>query len=297
MKSNQLFFFTFATRATAALDSSLCFYPDGITTEPTHSPCNLTVSASSCCDPLDACTASGLCLGRTGFNYRGTCTDKTWDSSNCAASCHADPFNNVAYNEVTPLWSCDKPGAPETNYCCNSPTRNCCTIATFAYGTTGIAFKTGMDQMLLELASLSSSGNVTVTVTATGGAATRTEASSNSANSAETSSSSSSNLGAAIGAGVGVPMGILSLGILGFLFWRERRHSQYNSQQAQSRTHIMEMDPPKTYYTPPPPPPLQPQQPYVPVVEAPQGQAGVSRMSPQKLPAYGARPSDIHELI
>lgn len=89
MKSNQLFFLVFATGVVAALDSSLCFYPDGLTTEPTHSPCNLTVSASSCCDPLDACTASGLCLGRTGFNYRGTCTDKTWDSSNCAASCHA----------------------------------------------------------------------------------------------------------------------------------------------------------------------------------------------------------------
>lgn len=154
-----------------------------------------------------------------------------------------------------------------------------------------------MDQMLLELASLSSSGNVTVTVTATGGAATRTGASSNSANSSETSSSSSSNLGAAIGAGVGVPMGILALGILGFLFWRERRHNQYNSQQAHSRTHIMEMDPPKTYYTPPAPPPPQPQQPYVPVVEAPQGQAGVGRMSVQKSPAYGAHPSDVHELI
>jgi hypothetical protein len=37
--------------ASAAVGDT-CFYPDGITTEPNHAPCNTTLSASACCDPL-----------------------------------------------------------------------------------------------------------------------------------------------------------------------------------------------------------------------------------------------------
>lgn len=92
MASSQRFYISiifvslfFSCRATDAI----CYYPDGVTTEPNHSPCNKTINDSSCCDPLDSCTTSGLCLGRTGFNYRGSCTDKTWTSSNCAPGCHA----------------------------------------------------------------------------------------------------------------------------------------------------------------------------------------------------------------
>ncbi|KUJ14984.1 uncharacterized protein LY89DRAFT_671378 [Mollisia scopiformis] len=297
MKSYHIFFFLVAARSVVAADSTTCYYPDGVTTEPNHVPCNTTLSTSACCDPLDSCTTSGLCLGRTGFNYRGSCTDKTWTSDNCASGCHSDPFTKDAYDTFTPLWSCDVAGAFQADYCCNSPNRNCCTIATFAYGTTGEAFRPGMDQMLLTLASINASAPVTVTVTATAGLASQTGSSNG-------SSSSSSNIGTAVGAGVGVPLGILAVGILGFLFYRERRHSQ----QAGSRSNIMEMDPSKTYYQqpPPPPPPPPPQPPYVPFVEA-QGQSPISqsvtlapqsrRMSTQKSPAFESRPSDVHELI
>jgi hypothetical protein len=64
---------------------STCYYPNGVT-EPNHVPCNQTITgASACCDPLDACSTSGICLGRSGWDYRGSCTDQTWDSANCAA--------------------------------------------------------------------------------------------------------------------------------------------------------------------------------------------------------------------
>jgi hypothetical protein len=89
MKSYQILFLAVAISSTTAASSSLCFYPDGITTDPNHVPCNSTISTSACCDPLDSCTDSGICLGRTGFNYRGSCTDKTWTSSNCASECLA----------------------------------------------------------------------------------------------------------------------------------------------------------------------------------------------------------------
>lgn len=64
-----------------------CYYPDGTTTAPGHTPCNTTISASACCAPEDSCSTSGLCLGRTGFSYRGSCTDKTWASGNCPSEC------------------------------------------------------------------------------------------------------------------------------------------------------------------------------------------------------------------
>jgi hypothetical protein len=64
-----------------------CFYPDGVTVEPNHTPCNTTVTDSSCCLPQDSCTADGLCLGTSNFNYRGSCTDKTWTSNACPQTC------------------------------------------------------------------------------------------------------------------------------------------------------------------------------------------------------------------
>jgi hypothetical protein len=84
-----LFFAAFVTLAlpAAAAAAPQCFYPDGVTVEPNHTPCNTTVTNSACCLPQDACTADGLCLGTANFNYRGSCTDKTWTSNACPQTC------------------------------------------------------------------------------------------------------------------------------------------------------------------------------------------------------------------
>lgn len=64
--------------------SAVCYYPDGKTTDPTHVPCNQTMStASACCASSDSCSTSGFCLGGSGWVYRGSCTDQNWDSENC----------------------------------------------------------------------------------------------------------------------------------------------------------------------------------------------------------------------
>lgn len=247
---------------TLAAVGDICFYPDGITTEPTHKPCNTTLSTSACCDPLDSCSTSGLCLGRSGFVYRGSCTDRTWKSANCPTTCLGDPFNNQAYSGFTPLWPCGGPGGNSFDFCCNSPNRNCCELATFPFGTSGFAFKLGMDTLLSELANFSASASNIVTVTATAPASVVETSSSTSAVSLKTSSSSpsSSNLGPAIGLGIGLPLGLLAIGILSFLFWRERKHSRAKNE---TRMKIIEMDPgryaqetqkPSNYYPPGPPP-------------------------------------------
>jgi len=70
--------FLIASLILSAEPASTCFYPDGTTTEPNHKPCNTTISNSACCDPLDSCTTSGICLGRSGFNYRGKIQTYPW---------------------------------------------------------------------------------------------------------------------------------------------------------------------------------------------------------------------------
>lgn len=234
----------FASLITAAQAAGTCFYPDGITTAPNHTPCNSTVSESACCDPLDVCTTSGVCLGRTGFNYRGSCTDSTWQSGLCPSICHAgkllvinlclaklmiprDPSDNAPYSTYTALCPCDAPGAPSTNYCCDSPGRNCCTIATFKYGTTGEAFKGGMDLLLAQVANGSSSGQATDT-----------------ANQGPFSDNGiqTPSVGPALGAGIGVPLGIFAVGFLAFLFWRETKRGE---AAIRARMRVIEMDPGK----------------------------------------------------
>jgi hypothetical protein len=87
MRHNLLFATLLALALPAAAAAPKCFYPDGVTVEPKHTPCNTTVTNSACCLPQDSCTVDGLCLGTSNFNYRGSCTDKTWSSNACPQTC------------------------------------------------------------------------------------------------------------------------------------------------------------------------------------------------------------------
>jgi hypothetical protein len=82
---------------TALAAAPQCFYPDGVTVEPNHTPCNTTQVDSACCLPQDSCTAQGLCLGTSNFNYRGSCTDKTWRSNSCPQTCRVGMFPALPY--------------------------------------------------------------------------------------------------------------------------------------------------------------------------------------------------------
>jgi len=69
-----------------------CWLPDGKSFDNVGMiPCNSTLEdsteGSACCDPRDACTTSGMCLGESGYTYRGGCTDSTFTSSNCPSYC------------------------------------------------------------------------------------------------------------------------------------------------------------------------------------------------------------------
>ncbi|TVY71524.1 hypothetical protein LSUE1_G005372 [Lachnellula suecica] len=207
-----------------------CFYPDGKTTAPGHVPCNQTISTpSACCDPLDSCSTSGFCLGRSGWIYRGSCTDQSWGSANCARQfdqCVNNPDNNAPASGWTAVWSCAQPGIEEKKFCCGFTGESCCN-SSFTLGVTGPAFKPGLDAFVLSISSAavaSATGSIVAMTTSTASAVST-------AAMAEwtTSNSTCSNgdLGTKVGLGVGVPLGVLALGILGFLFWREsgKRHA------------------------------------------------------------------------
>lgn len=73
--------FLFATYAFAAS----CWYPDGKTVS-SDIPCSANSESSACCSSQSFCIAGGYCL--TGAMVtRGSCTDKTWGSPECAGFC------------------------------------------------------------------------------------------------------------------------------------------------------------------------------------------------------------------
>ncbi|KAE9369220.1 hypothetical protein N431DRAFT_413025 [Stipitochalara longipes BDJ] len=221
-----------------------CFYPDGVTVEPNHTPCNTTQVDSACCLPQDSCTAQGLCLGTSNFNYRGSCTDKSWQSNSCPQTCRLDPFTKQPFGAQTPIISCSGPGAIPNEFCCNSVGKNCCTVAPFGLGSTGNAFSHGLDQLVLNLKN------------ANNGISSSASSSSTQASSAKkpaTKPSTPLSIASTVGLAIGIPLGALVLGVLGFLFWREKRRATPKI----SRSGII-VDPGKRAYFEPGPPPKPP---------------------------------------
>ena len=64
-----------------------CYIPDGTIAEGDYA-CNLSSNFSACCTIGAQCTESGLCYNdANGYILRTSCTDKTWESPECAHFC------------------------------------------------------------------------------------------------------------------------------------------------------------------------------------------------------------------
>lgn len=245
MRHDLLFATLLALALPAATAAPKCFYPDGVTVEPNHTPCNTTVANSACCLPQDSCTADGLCLGTSNFNYRGSCTDNTWSSNACPQTCLLDLFTKQPFGAQTAIISCSAPGAIPNEFCCNSAGGNCCTVATFGLGSTGNAFSHGLDQLVLNLKraeEMSSSDS----------------SPSNASDSIKKETAMPSNpipIATTVGLAIGIPLGTLVLGILGFLCWRENRRS---TRHEFPRSGEIIVDHGKREYFEPGPPPKPP---------------------------------------
>ncbi|KAM3087452.1 hypothetical protein ACMFMG_001539 [Clarireedia jacksonii] len=209
------------TLTLAADASSTCWYPDGITAEPAHVPCNQTISgASACCDPNDSCTTSGMCLGASGWVYRGSCTDSSWKSGNCAnqfTDCITEPTGRKPYRTWTALWACSDLGLPLSEFCCGYANGESCCPSKFELGVTGQAFKPGDDQRVKNISAAAIAKYTSTSTIPTVASAVSSVATASSTPSA----CPDPDLGTKVGLGVGVPLGVLAAGILGWLFWRE----------------------------------------------------------------------------
>ena len=72
-------------------DAQTCYFPDG-TVAPGDTPCHspsLGVGSSACCAEFHICLNNNLCLHTDGAEMivRGSCTDETWRSPECAQYC------------------------------------------------------------------------------------------------------------------------------------------------------------------------------------------------------------------
>lgn len=69
--------------------SAACYQPDGTILQD-DTACNPNAEQSYCCATGWSCLSDGICLinqSGSNFYYRGTCTDKSWDSQKCPQFC------------------------------------------------------------------------------------------------------------------------------------------------------------------------------------------------------------------
>ncbi|KAL1837792.1 hypothetical protein VTJ49DRAFT_3402 [Mycothermus thermophilus] len=128
-----------------------CYFPNG-QFNPDDVPCDPGAAVSMCCGSRDACLSSGLCLNEgtgptRGISFaRGTCTDRTWNSSICPQNCRINQdsgTNSSAYNfgaGGVQVWECvgqgyQHPGA----FCCESAREKtrCCETQTAVFTLPG----------------------------------------------------------------------------------------------------------------------------------------------------------------
>ena len=94
----------FSSSVPRAIGTQPCWLPNG-SSAPTSLPCNSTQTESACCMNGMTCLSNGVCqlnqdLTDTnwpiGTMWRGSCTDRSWQSSDCPLFCYSEcmPYYN-----------------------------------------------------------------------------------------------------------------------------------------------------------------------------------------------------------
>lgn len=194
-----------------------CYFPDGSQSS-RDTPCRTPSpgQASACCAYFDICLDNSLCLAQSGNEVvsRGTCTDQSWQSSDCPRYCQdVHTYGVTIYPFQDDKSFCCGPGNSSTNLCVNSALGN----------ATPFAVEAG--RVIFNRTSGSTSANdsetATVTVSFTATPSTSTSTPPLTDPTIFRDSPCSSNKSAAVGLGVGVPLGLALAGALGLL-WRQR---------------------------------------------------------------------------
>ncbi|KAF2802693.1 uncharacterized protein BDZ99DRAFT_576593 [Mytilinidion resinicola] len=235
-----------------------CYNPDG--SESSDLPCSSDDSYQTfCCSPGSQCILDPGPLCQTSNGYeRGTCTVQDWSSGACPKFCLADSTDQTV-DRCTAKVS-------NGNFCCGyDADDNACSCDTnnntfplYAYTSIKVAQSAAASTSLSSASSAASSASSVATTnsasaaiaSASGSAASATASGTSSPTPSSTSSDSGMSTGAKIGVGVAVPLGVIAIGLLGFLAWRQRR----KSNAAAKAVYPAELPPQghQGYYDPPP---------------------------------------------
>ncbi|KAL8794381.1 MAG: hypothetical protein Q9195_003079 [Heterodermia aff. obscurata] len=254
--------------------SSLCYYPDG--TDSDDIPCHPTADVSFCCARASACLSNLVCenppnraSGFTGDYARGSCTDKSWNSTACPQFCQTE-----VPNEGCPMTSC----MPDGDWCCTVTGANCCgdtgnllklgnampvtilAVATTSRTASGQSGASSSDlhetATSIEKTQLSISPSSTIATVSSPAAAApssdlhetatsieKTQPSispssiiataSSSAATAPTSTHSANDTAIKVGTGVGIPLGLLLVGTLAYIAFLQRKRTRDKSDDIQ----------------------------------------------------------------
>ena len=100
--ASHLFFSVGCLVKSNSMANATCYYPNG-SIAPEDTPCHPPAtgdSVSACCLDSHLCLDNGLCLPQDGAErlYRGSCTDRIWQSTECAQYC--PDGNNHIFGKV-----------------------------------------------------------------------------------------------------------------------------------------------------------------------------------------------------
>ncbi|KAK7216740.1 hypothetical protein V2G26_004743 [Clonostachys chloroleuca] len=240
-----LFLLIFLRQCSAA---STCYFPNGNIASDNF-PCDPDAEQSACCGGGlgNVCLSNKLCQNSNGNLVRGACTDKNWESPECAMYCLG------AVTGGHDLISCSNVTKTDTSFCCDRAA-NCCDggVARFevlpSHAGTWASWNVASSRYITVSASSTKASSSTATATSTTVASTTsapTGVSSASASSTAISSEGSQNVtssglsvGAQVGIGVGVGVGALLVAVIAFLLWKNHKKNQIiNDNQVREISH------------------------------------------------------------
>ncbi|KAK0671468.1 hypothetical protein QBC41DRAFT_270533 [Cercophora samala] len=236
-----------------------CYYPNGLEAT-TDTPCDPDAEDSMCCFKGGsygrACLSNKMCQAPDGKIIRGTCTDRNWNSPECASFCM-----NVDGGGAN-LISCSNVTDKDTSFCCEkTETGKCCDDGigrfdvmpprpvTLALWDSSEGVYTPVAQVLQSSSTSTTTTSATTpttessstTETGAGGPRETGSGSNNSSGGStrdgstggsgqDTASSSSSGglpVAAQVGIGAGVAAVVILLSVIAWLIWKLNKTKRY----------------------------------------------------------------------
>ncbi|KAM0815594.1 putative Mid2 domain-containing protein [Seiridium cardinale] len=248
--------------------SAACYFASGDTTGSTgqtYIPCNSTAVSlgqhSACCAPGDMCFTNGLCKAGTGqwnWNWRVGCTDPTFSDPACPDYCRGVESDDAAHlvfqcsDDET--WCCATGNVDlfARNYnftCCDNDDLTTKLGPAVFYGTAAVSIAistlasstvaTLTDKSSTEKTTSSSQQQSLSTIDAgsfsilTSASVTSTSILGSPTSTVASVSETYSSKALPIGLGVGIPVGLLVIALVGFLFFRLGRSQSRGASELQ----------------------------------------------------------------